>query len=304
MQHSLKDDILHITITGDLGSGKSTVAEKIAAALDLKVVSTGNLQRQIAAELNLSTLETNLLAEKDRAIDSKVDGMTAELAESATSSLIFDSRMAWHILAHSYRVRLLVDPDVAVRRVVSRAPNEVEAYHSTDDAQRRIRERYRSEVRRFIARYGVDITSLRHFDLVVDTSDIGPDEVAHLVVEGYRTYVPRAQDILVSPARIMPAFIWGPRRRARDEEINVIYSRPFFFAISGRELLERALKDRLPLIAVRVAAEGLELVTADVTALDFAETLADAAEMARWAEDHGLSLGALQRWIESATEDL
>ena len=52
-----------ITISGMLGSGKSTVAKILAQKLDYGYYSTGNAQREIAQKRGLTTLELNQLAD-------------------------------------------------------------------------------------------------------------------------------------------------------------------------------------------------------------------------------------------------
>ena len=86
----------HIAINGELGSGKSSVARHLAAKYKVKLVNTGDVERTIAASLNLSTLETNLHAEYDDMIDAQVDRVTKDLADSP-DAIVFDSRMAWRM---------------------------------------------------------------------------------------------------------------------------------------------------------------------------------------------------------------
>lgn len=50
-----------ITISGDIGSGKSTTGKLLAKKLDYKYLSTGAIQRQIAEEMGMTTLELNIL---------------------------------------------------------------------------------------------------------------------------------------------------------------------------------------------------------------------------------------------------
>ena len=50
---------MHITITGRLGSGKSTVAKLIVENHGYTYYSTGNIMRELAAEAGISILEYN-----------------------------------------------------------------------------------------------------------------------------------------------------------------------------------------------------------------------------------------------------
>ncbi len=48
-----------VTITGDLGSGKSTVSKKLADTLRARRYSAGTIQRGFAKSKSISTLELN-----------------------------------------------------------------------------------------------------------------------------------------------------------------------------------------------------------------------------------------------------
>ena len=63
----------HIAITGDLGSGKSSVAKIICQKAGYDYFSTGSLQRKLAAEKGMNTLELNYLSEKTNEIDDYID---------------------------------------------------------------------------------------------------------------------------------------------------------------------------------------------------------------------------------------
>ncbi|MBO5847261.1 MAG: (d)CMP kinase, partial [Bacteroidales bacterium] len=53
----------HISITGDLGSGKSSVAKILCQDLGFEYFSTGSLQRKLAAEKGMNTLDMNKFSE-------------------------------------------------------------------------------------------------------------------------------------------------------------------------------------------------------------------------------------------------
>lgn len=65
---------MKISITGDLGSGKSTVAKQLAKDLGFDYISTGTIFREIAKEYGIDVLKLNKLALTDTSIDDRVDG--------------------------------------------------------------------------------------------------------------------------------------------------------------------------------------------------------------------------------------
>lgn len=172
-----------ITITGDLGSGKSAVSRILCDRTGFEYVSTGRIQRQLAEELGLDTLEMNRRADSDPTIDERIDGIFVDLGKSKNGYVI-DSRMAWFFLPDSYKVFLKTDVRLAAARILSDPNRSSEQYTSIEDAVPKILARKQSENERFLKKYGADGTDLDNFDLVVDTASRSPDEVAGLILKG------------------------------------------------------------------------------------------------------------------------
>ncbi len=172
-----------ITITGDLGSGKSAVSRILCDRTGFTYVSTGRIQRQLAEELGLDTLEMNRRADVDPSIDERIDGIFAELGKKPEGYVV-DSRMAWFFLPESFKVFLKIDVRLAATRILSDPNRSSEQYASIEDAIPKILARKQSENERFLKKYGADSTNLDNFDLVVDTGSRTPDEVAGLILKG------------------------------------------------------------------------------------------------------------------------
>ena len=90
-----------ITITGHLGSGKSTIAKMLSKELGFTHYSTGDAQREIARQMGLTTLELNHLADHDASIDEKIDGVFKTL-DASGKAYVIDSRLAWHFMPRSH----------------------------------------------------------------------------------------------------------------------------------------------------------------------------------------------------------
>ena len=127
----------HIAISGELGTGKSTLAILIGKQLGLEVFSTGEFQRRIASSMGLSTLELNEAAMRREDVDRLVDGEAKKLASLADAPIVFDSRMAWHTVPECFRVRLVADPRVSAKRAFMRR-HATEEYVSIDQAEQHL----------------------------------------------------------------------------------------------------------------------------------------------------------------------
>ncbi|MBD3303876.1 AAA family ATPase [Candidatus Woesearchaeota archaeon] len=158
-----------ITIAGELGSGKSVVADDAAKKYGLKRYSAGDLMREMAKEKGISLLELNKLAEKDPAIDKEIDAKTKELAEKE-DNFVIDSRIAFHFIPKSIKIYLKVDPEEAARRVIKRKQTGEEGETDIEEAKKHVLERRQSEKERYQKYYGIDVTDESQYDIIFDTT--------------------------------------------------------------------------------------------------------------------------------------
>lgn len=178
----------HISITGDLGSGKSTVAKIICGRTSFEYFSTGSLQRKLAAEKGMDTLQMNHFSETTNAIDDYIDGYLKGIENDHESDkhYILDSRLAWHFVPSSYKVFLTVDTTEAARRVMSDTKRTGEAEASTlAEEMENLLERQDVEARRFRKLYDVTYRDLSNYDLVIDTTNLSPEEVADRILAAF-----------------------------------------------------------------------------------------------------------------------
>lgn len=170
-----------VTISGRPGSGKSVVASRVAERLDLPHVSAGDFMREMAAERGVSILELSHTAEDDIEIDREIDERTARLADRG-EAFVMDARLGWHFAPASVKVFLDVRPEVAARRIFEAGRGTEHENVDLQTTERAIQSRTESERERYLTYYGLDYTDHDHYDLVIDTSDIGVDEVVERVI--------------------------------------------------------------------------------------------------------------------------
>lgn len=173
-----------ITITGDIGSGKSTIANEMATLSNFSVVSTGEIQREVATSRGMTTLE--LLSSGDTSVDDEIDGKVAELGGSP-DDLIFDSRLAFNFIPDSFKVYLAVDPEVGAERVLGdeRGSEKNIDLKGTMDSNNA---RMEKEDGVFSNLYGIDLRNMDNYDAVIDTSDLTPKEIAKEIFSDYREW--------------------------------------------------------------------------------------------------------------------
>ncbi len=172
---------LKLSLAGDLGSGKSTVAAILQKSLDVEYYGTGMVAREIAASMGMDIAALNIYMETHPEMDLEFDRRLEMLSEDPRR-LIIDSRMAWHFTKGTLKIYLTTDPQASAIRIM-RAGRESEHFDTVEEAAERIRTRKESEKKRYFELYGVDCKDLTNYDLVIDTTFATPEEVAQRIFD-------------------------------------------------------------------------------------------------------------------------
>ncbi|MCQ2428495.1 MAG: cytidylate kinase family protein [Clostridia bacterium] len=181
---------MHISITGRLGSGKSTVAKIIAANYGYEIVSTGTALRKIAADLGMTALEFNKLMTADPKYDYMIDNESKRISvERADEKIIYDSRMAWNFAVNTFKVYLYVNTAVSAKRIMGDTTRgSVESYKDIADAIAQVNDRMNEENKRYFQIYGVDNLDLCNYHCIIDTEFRSCEEVAELIMSEFETF--------------------------------------------------------------------------------------------------------------------
>lgn len=172
-----------ISLAGDLGSGKSTVADILIKRLNAEYYCTGAIVRSIAESKGMTVAELNKYMETHPEIDHEIDDGIAALSDDERF-LIIDSRMAWHFTKGTFKVYLSCDIETSALRIMhaNRKGEHNSTLEETIDCTRSRRE---SEKKRYLEQYGVDIKDLNNYSLIVDTSVATPEQIADRIIEAF-----------------------------------------------------------------------------------------------------------------------
>lgn len=231
------NDPLIVTISGDLGSGKSVLGKALVEYWNAEHYSTGVIQRKMAEEKGISTLELNKLAETDKSIDDEIDGAFAKLSETETN-LVVDSRMAWHFLPRSFKIKLEVNPVLAAERIIA-ADRTHEKYGDFDATLQGLKDRKASERERFLKYYGVDIENPDNYDLVIETTDVTPQAIQIVTNDCIKDWlVGKPYDHFWVGAKNLI-----PTKDKRDLRANVTVTRKdgFYLILNGHKRVTKSL---------------------------------------------------------------
>ncbi len=216
-----------ISLAGDLGSGKSTVSKILIRELGAEYYSTGAIVRSIAERRGMSVVELNVYMETHPEIDNEIDDGLVALG-NVDKPLIIDSRMAWHFTSGTFKVYLSCDVETSAYRIMN-ANRQGEHALSLEDTIRDTRARRESEKKRYMQQYGVDIKDLLNYDLIVDTTNATPDEIAECIITAFKSWQENKE---YKCAYISPLRLGFPD----DEADNSLVEEYSLSAELGREL--------------------------------------------------------------------
>jgi CMP/dCMP kinase len=195
---------MKITISGELGAGKTVLGKLLCQKLGYSLVSVGSIQRELAEKHGMTTIEFNKYMETHPEIDHECDNKVREYGQSQ-SGLVLDSRLAWHFVPDAFKVHLVVDINTAAARIFNDKIRKNENNADLQDTVKNIRIRKASECKRFMEQYQLDIDNLANYDLVVDSSHIDPENLADFVIMQIKKTIetPKPQ-VWLSPKNLYP----------------------------------------------------------------------------------------------------
>ncbi len=177
---------MNITITGNLGGGKSSVCRELEK-YGFKIITGGGLFRDIAKEKGVSVLELNELAKADRSIDDLIDNRTAKIGKEE-DNVLFDSRLAWHFAPDSFKVFLLTDSYEAARRTFAGGAREAEEYSDINATMAGLKQRADLERARFKELYNIDYYNRNNYDLIIESTYASPEQIAKEIMRNFEEY--------------------------------------------------------------------------------------------------------------------
>lgn len=174
-----------ITITGDIGAGKSTVAKILTKKLNFEYRYTGNYMREMAAKKGISLAELGELAKKSEEIDEEIDAWQTKIGEEE-DNIILDARIGFHFVPQSTKVFLTCNERIAAERTF----NDDNLTRKIEKRSKNIKEeiiknklRKECEKERYLKYYNLDYFDVNNYDIILNTSNLSPEEVVSKIIE-------------------------------------------------------------------------------------------------------------------------
>lgn len=171
-----------ITIGGLSGTGKGTVAKLLAERLGFSCHSAGDFFREIARERGYESvlaLQQAIHAEgsEDMSVDELVDERTRIFGQRH-DRFVMEGRLCAHMIPQAFNILLTCDDVLRFGRIASREGIDI----AQAEEETKVREQLYSNVYKKF--YNIDsYADPKHYDLVIDTSAILPDEIVAQIIE-------------------------------------------------------------------------------------------------------------------------
>ncbi|MDD1707467.1 MAG: AAA family ATPase [Methanoregulaceae archaeon] len=173
---------MRITVSGLPGSGTTSLAKHLAETFDCDLLSAGEVFRQMAAEHGMDIAQFGRLAEKDPSFDLMIDERQKEIA-LAHEDIVVEGRLsAWFVPEADLKIWLFASIECRVSRIQSR-----DTISDFDTATQLTHEREKSEASRYKTYYGIDITDLSPYHLVLNSGLMSVEELGEIVASAGKT---------------------------------------------------------------------------------------------------------------------
>ncbi|MCE9517632.1 cytidylate kinase family protein [Candidatus Nomurabacteria bacterium] len=145
--------------------------------LGYEYISTGSIFRTMAENEGMSLNDFEQLSDTTDKYDKELDNKTKEYGEN-NDNFIFDSRLAWHFIPDSFKIKLDCDFDTRTVRIAQREIKDLDKVRDeTIHREDLITKRYKNY-------YGIeDFSNDKNFDLVVDTKVNNAEKVVEIIMK-------------------------------------------------------------------------------------------------------------------------
>ncbi|NYT07203.1 MAG: AAA family ATPase, partial [Methanomicrobiales archaeon] len=163
---------MRITVSGLPGSGTTSLAKHLSELLGIELISAGEVFRRLAAEHDMDIAEFGKLAAKDPSFDRLIDDRQKEIALSHEDIIVEGRLSAWFVPEADLKVWLFAPVECRVSRIQSR-----DTISDLSKATDLTREREACEAIRYKTYYGIDISDLTPYHLVLNSSLMAVEEL-------------------------------------------------------------------------------------------------------------------------------
>ncbi len=170
-----------ITISGDAGTGKTTIAARLSKELKIPYFYAGAIFRDIAREKHMSVIDLGEVAESSPDIDRSIDDKMLHILQTTDTGIVegrLSGYLAWKNHIPSIRIFLKASPSKQAERLAHR-----EGY-SLKEGLKEVKIRDSKDWQRYKILYGVNkkVENSWHTD-IINTDELDIDGVYNAVTK-------------------------------------------------------------------------------------------------------------------------
>lgn len=170
----------NIVISGDVGTGTSTLAKGLATKLGWEHLSAGDIFRPYFKEKNIPLWNKSKIPDS---FDKEIDNGFLEKMKTS-NDIVFDSHYGgWFArdLDRVFKILLTTDKEVATKRIIDRQ-------HTHKETSKEIEMRRKQLGNKFKKIYSSDnYEEPKYFHLVIDTTHIGVEETINKSLRAFNS---------------------------------------------------------------------------------------------------------------------
>ncbi|MBP9668672.1 MAG: nucleoside monophosphate kinase [Candidatus Pacebacteria bacterium] len=184
---------MKITLGGPPGAGKGTVGRLLAAHYGYEFISGGDLFRKAAAArgMTMEAFDAYMKEHPEARVDHEIDGLQVDIGKHQ-DNFILESRLAWHFVPHSIKIKIDGELDERIRRIANVSSVDRIAYTQDDfeETKRKTLKRFNDHQEKIKEIYGIaDLVADEHFDIVIDSTGVSPEGVAQKTITAIEAFL-------------------------------------------------------------------------------------------------------------------
>ena len=165
---------LKIAVSGMSGCGNTTISKLVAQRLGLNFINY--TFRSLAEEKGLSLNKVLELSASDDSWDREVDSRQVQLARNSGGCVIGSRLAIWMLEEADLKVYLRASAETRAARIVKREGGDINAVAAFTA------ERDRQDNGRYIRIYNIDNFNYQFADIIIDTDELLPEQIAQIII--------------------------------------------------------------------------------------------------------------------------
>ncbi len=165
---------MRIAISGKSGCGNTTISTMVSEALGFVMINF--TFRSLAEEKGLEFWQLCKLAEESDAYDFEVDRRQVEMALSVENCVLGSRLAIWMLKEADLKIYLTATTEERAKRVLKREGG------TFSERLAETTRRDKNDSARYERLYGIDNSDTSIADLVIDTTELQPEEVASMIL--------------------------------------------------------------------------------------------------------------------------